>query len=73
MTWFCQLLSAGVYGLFYYTGHGFSVGKMSYLMPVDSRSGDCDANECIGSDWITRAMQETLCRAVIILDCCRVI
>ena len=73
MTWFFGLLSAGVYGLFYYSGHGFSVSKMSYLMPVDLPSGDPDATECIGSDWITSTMQKTLCRAVIVLDCCRVI
>jgi hypothetical protein len=73
LTWFYSLLSAGVYGLFYYSGHGFNVNNISYLMPVDLQSGEPRTNTCIGSDSVAHHMQKTLCRAVIVLDCCQVL
>ena len=72
INWFCGLLSAGVYGLFYYSGHGFSSGSTSYLMPVDSLDGVPDKRACIATDFIGNKMQKTLCRAILVLDCCRV-
>ncbi|CAI8013626.1 Mucosa-associated lymphoid tissue lymphoma translocation protein 1 [Geodia barretti] len=73
LDWFYSLLSPGVYGLFYYSGHGFHVGSTSYLMPVDRQASDPDTNSCIGTNSISHDMQKTLCRAVLVLDCCRVI
>ena len=73
LNWFYSLLPPGVYGLFYYSGHGFHVANTSYLMPVDITSAYPDANNCIGSNSIAHHMQKTRCRAVLVLDCCRVI
>ena len=72
INWFCSLLSAGVYGLFYFSGHGFNSGITSYLMPVDSPEGNPNAVLCVATDVIANRMQKTFCRAVMVLDCCQV-
>ena len=73
LTWFYTLLSPGVYGLFYYSGHGFQAGSTSYLMPTDLQSPEPVTANCVGSGSIAHEMQRTLCRAVLVLDCCRLI
>jgi hypothetical protein len=70
LTWFYTLLSSGVYGLFYYAGHGFHATH-SYLIPVDIKLPNPDPKDCILSSTISSNMQEKLCRAVLVLDCCR--
>ena len=65
-----MLTLSGIYALFYYTGHGFSYGGVTYLMPVDATlPPKCDLN--IAADDITAHMQNKKSRAVKILDCCR--
>lgn len=70
--WFCSLLSAGMYGLFYYSGHGFSIGNISYLMPVDCPEGPTDTHVCIATDLTGNRMQKSACQAIMVLDCCRI-
>lgn len=70
--WFCSLLSAGMYGLFYFTGHGFKTGSSSYLMPVDLPEGSNDTKKCVPTDYIAHSMQKKACQAIMVLDCCQV-
>ena len=72
INWFCSLLSAGVYGLFYFSGHRFNSGSTSYLMPVDSPDGPPTTIMCVATDLVAHKMQTTACRAVMVLDCCQV-
>ena len=66
-----MLTLSGVYALFYYTGHGFSHGGVTYLMPIDATlPPKCDYN--IAADDISAHMQNKKSRAVKILDCCRI-
>ena len=69
---FYEMLAVpGVYALFYYSGHGFSHLNTNYLMPVDAIIPlECDHN--IVSDQIGARMQNTLSRAIKILDCCTI-
>ena len=73
LNWFYNLLGPGVYGLFYYSGHGFHVGSTSYLMPVDIQTPETNIDDCVGSNCIAYEMQKKLCRAILVLDCCRLI
>ena len=71
LTWFYHLLSPGVYGLFYYSGHGFFHGAATYLMPTDLQSPEPVPTSCVGSSSIAYEMQKTKCQAILVLDCCR--
>lgn len=61
----------GTYALFYFSGHGFSTNSHNnFLVPVDSPP---DSASCFQVDSITRKMQETLSRAILVLDACKVV
>nr|XP_061812808.1 mucosa-associated lymphoid tissue lymphoma translocation protein 1-like [Nerophis lumbriciformis] len=68
---FFQLLNRGVYGLFYYAGHGFEHGGRNYLVPVDApqpyQTGNC---LCVQRVMLSMQEQQTAL-SVILLDTCR--
>lgn len=68
---FIQLLDRGVYGLFYYAGHGYEhVGK-NYLVSVDAPQPYRTEN-CVCVQKVMLMMQERLTAlSVILLDTCR--
>lgn len=68
---FCRLLVEDTYAVFYFAGHGFERGGLSYLMPVDaSHSYRCQEN--MASAKVLKAMQETKAKLkLVLLDCCR--
>ncbi|CAE1297159.1 MALT1 [Acanthosepion pharaonis] len=72
---FIEMLDKGVYGVFYYAGHGFEVNgdPYSYLTPVDAPTG-CNIKSCLQAEKIQELMaskKPALC--CLILDICRTI
>ncbi|XP_033634696.1 mucosa-associated lymphoid tissue lymphoma translocation protein 1-like isoform X1 [Asterias rubens] len=68
---FCALLNSGVYGLFYFSGHGFSNDGQSYMIPVDAAAG-YSTHECICDQHVLDQMQNrNTALNVILLDICR--
>ena len=62
---------SGTYALFYFSGHGFSTDNHNnFLVPVNSEP--CPS-QCFQVDTIARRMQDTLSRAILILDACKVV
>ena len=69
---FYELLSvAGIYALFYYSGHGFTGHNKDYLVPVDAEL-PLRSSYNINVEGIIKQMQTKLSRAIVVLDCCRV-
>ncbi|XP_070827870.1 mucosa-associated lymphoid tissue lymphoma translocation protein 1 [Chaetodon trifascialis] len=68
---FIQLLDRGVYGLFYYAGHGYERAGRNYLVAVDAPQPYRPEN-CVCVQRIMVSMQQR-CTAlsVILLDTCR--
>lgn len=68
---FLQLLDRGVYGLFYYAGHGYERAGRNYLVPIDApqpyRPGNC---VCVQRVMQSMQQKETAL-SVILLDTCR--
>ncbi|XP_072038185.1 mucosa-associated lymphoid tissue lymphoma translocation protein 1-like isoform X2 [Amphiura filiformis] len=68
---FCELLNNGVYGLFYFSGHGFESDGQSYLVPVDAGSG-YSTDECVCAQQVLDLMQSRdTALNVLLLDICR--
>ena len=69
---FYGFLKAGVYAVFYFSGHGFSCNDITYLMPIDAARDPlkCDSN--ISAKNIKYNMQETPATGLSLLDCCAV-
>ncbi|XP_077566576.1 mucosa-associated lymphoid tissue lymphoma translocation protein 1 [Stigmatopora nigra] len=68
---FFQLLNRGVYGLFYYAGHGFEHGGRNYLVPVDAPQ-PYQTEDCLCVQRVMLRMQEQQTALnVILLDTCR--
>ncbi|XP_028678703.2 mucosa-associated lymphoid tissue lymphoma translocation protein 1 homolog [Erpetoichthys calabaricus] len=66
-----QLLSKGVYALFYYAGHGYECSGRNYLVPIDAPQPYRREN-CISVQRIMKIMQETHTSVnVVLLDTCR--
>ncbi|GAB1609172.1 mucosa-associated lymphoid tissue lymphoma translocation protein 1 homolog [Argonauta hians] len=70
---YIELLNNGVYGVFYYAGHGFETSSdpYSYLLPVDAPTG-ANISHCLSAQKIQQVMLErnpALC--CLILDICR--
>jgi len=67
-------LSGGGVGLFYFAGHGVSVGGRNYLLPV-GRVFDSEAEvkyRAIDAEFVMAAMEEAGARVnLVILDACR--
>ena len=75
MTKFYNKLNAGGYeaGLFYFSGHGLSVGGVNYLVPVDARplSENDVKYECLDANRILGLMQGHTPLKILLLDACR--
>ncbi|XP_034734146.1 mucosa-associated lymphoid tissue lymphoma translocation protein 1 [Etheostoma cragini] len=68
---FMQLLDRGVYGLFYYAGHGYEHAGRNYLVAVDAPQPYRPEN-CVCVQRIMLSMQERrTVLSVILLDTCR--
>lgn len=68
---FIQLLDKGVYGLFYYAGHGYERAGRNYLVAVDAPQPYRPEN-CVCVQRIMHSMQERrTALSVILLDTCR--
>ncbi|XP_029951833.1 mucosa-associated lymphoid tissue lymphoma translocation protein 1 [Salarias fasciatus] len=68
---FIQLLDRGVYGLFYYAGHGYEHAGKNYLVSVDAPQPYRTEN-CVCVQKIMLRMQERLTAlSVVLLDTCR--
>ncbi|XP_069564850.1 mucosa-associated lymphoid tissue lymphoma translocation protein 1 [Brachyistius frenatus] len=68
---FIQLLDRGVYGLFYYAGHGYEHAGKNYLVAVDAPQPYRTEN-CVCVQRVMRSMQERqTALSVILLDTCR--
>ncbi|XP_033823983.1 mucosa-associated lymphoid tissue lymphoma translocation protein 1 isoform X2 [Periophthalmus magnuspinnatus] len=68
---FIQLLDTGVYGLFYYAGHGFERAGRNYLVPIDAPQ-PYNTSTCVCVQRIMGKMQEkNTALSVILLDACR--
>lgn len=68
---FIQLLDRGVYGLFYYAGHGFEYAGRNYLVSIDAPQPYQPEN-CVRVQTIMRKMQEkNTALNLILLDTCR--
>lgn len=71
LTEFCMLLVEDTYAVFYFAGHGFERGGLSYLMPVDA-TPLYHWQENMASAEVLKAMQETKAKLkLVLLDCCR--
>ncbi|KAM4618498.1 mucosa-associated lymphoid tissue lymphoma translocation protein 1 [Polymixia lowei] len=68
---FIQLLDKGVYGLFYYAGHGYESSGRNYLVAIDApqpyRPGNC---VCVQRVMLSMQQRRTSL-SVILLDTCR--
>ena len=69
--YFYELLDDGMYGLFYYSGHGLDVHKTTHLMPIDANDSQVKVEECVNYDVITQKLQKRPAKIISILDCCR--
>ncbi|XP_018423145.1 PREDICTED: mucosa-associated lymphoid tissue lymphoma translocation protein 1-like [Nanorana parkeri] len=68
---FLQLLDKGVYGLFYYAGHGYERSGRNYMVPIDAPQPYRPEN-CISVQRILQKMQERRTALnVVLLDTCR--
>ncbi|XP_061577845.1 mucosa-associated lymphoid tissue lymphoma translocation protein 1 [Cololabis saira] len=68
---FIQLLDRGVYGLFYYAGHGYEHAGRNYLVAVDAPQPYRTQN-CVCVQRVMHKMQERqTALSVILLDTCR--
>ncbi|CAL9697536.1 unnamed protein product [Knipowitschia caucasica] len=68
---FTQLLDTGVYGLFYYAGHGFERAGRNYLVPIDAPQ-PYRTSTCLCVQRIMGKMQEkNTALSLILLDACR--
>ncbi|XP_041650502.1 mucosa-associated lymphoid tissue lymphoma translocation protein 1 [Cheilinus undulatus] len=68
---FIQLLDRGVYGLFYYAGHGFERAGRNYLVAIDAPQPYQPKN-CVCVQRVMHSMQQRqTALSVILLDACR--
>ncbi|XP_061630296.1 mucosa-associated lymphoid tissue lymphoma translocation protein 1 [Phyllopteryx taeniolatus] len=68
---FFHLLDKGVYGLFYYAGHGFERAGRNYLVPVDAPQ-PYQTENCVCVQRVMLSMQQRqTALSVILLDTCR--
>lgn len=68
---FLQLLDRGMYGLFYYAGHGYERSGRNYMVPIDAPQPYRPEN-CISVQRILQKMQERRTALnVVLLDTCR--
>uniref|UniRef100_A0A8C5N7E2 Mucosa-associated lymphoid tissue lymphoma translocation protein 1-like n=1 Tax=Gouania willdenowi TaxID=441366 RepID=A0A8C5N7E2_GOUWI len=68
---FIQLLDRGVYGLFYYAGHGFEFAGKNYLVPIEAPQPYRKENCVCVQKVMLRMQQRQTALNVILLDACR--
>lgn len=69
---FVNLLGRGVYGVFYFCGHGFEEDGRCYLVPPDAPAG-YTVDDCVCADNVQALIQRTdLALLCMILDICRI-
>ena len=71
VNYFCSLLELGMYGVFYYSGHGVEVNKTTYFVPIDADDKELKIVQCKNSDLVAHKLQSTLAKIIMVLDCCR--
>ena len=69
---FYQYLQSGVYAVFYYSGHGFSINNITFLMPIDATNDPPNCDECISSSTIRYDIKNKSAIGIALLDCCQV-
>ncbi|CAH1252722.1 MALT1 [Branchiostoma lanceolatum] len=68
---FCELLDEGVYGVFYYGGHGYENRGQQFMMPVDVPV-TYRASDCVCAQMVLKKMQEKSTGLnLLLLDMCR--
>lgn len=70
---FCEMLvmEPGMYGVFYFGGHGYEEGGKTYLVPTDAPI-NWNAQCTICADEVLSQMQQSKTKLnVLILDVCR--
>eukprot|EP00794_Sanderia_malayensis_P009826 gene9825-10834_t len=70
---FCELLriSEGMYGLFYFGGHGYEEGGKTYLVPVDAPKDWTPQNTVCADEVLSQMQQSKTKLDVLFLDVCR--
>ncbi|XP_075998530.1 mucosa-associated lymphoid tissue lymphoma translocation protein 1 isoform X2 [Genypterus blacodes] len=68
---FMQLLDKGVYGLFYYAGHGFERAGRNYLVAIDTPQPYRPENSVCVQRIMLKMQQRETALSVILLDTCR--
>ncbi|CAK6951056.1 mucosa-associated lymphoid tissue lymphoma translocation protein 1 [Scomber scombrus] len=68
---FLQLLDRGVYGLFYYAGHGYERAGRNYLVPIDAPQPYRPENCVCVQRVMLNMQQKRTALSVILLDTCR--
>ncbi|KAJ8304368.1 hypothetical protein KUTeg_017951 [Tegillarca granosa] len=69
---FVNLLGRGVYGVFYFCGHGFEEDGRCYLVPPDAPAG-YTVDDCVCANDVQALIQRTdLALLCMILDICRI-
>ncbi|XP_072756297.1 mucosa-associated lymphoid tissue lymphoma translocation protein 1 [Anoplolepis gracilipes] len=69
---FSQFLTEGVYGLFYYAGHGFKMQE-SYMLAVDAPASYLRKDAICESELLAMLLQNDPALLVIILDMCQTV
>ncbi|XP_035668198.1 mucosa-associated lymphoid tissue lymphoma translocation protein 1-like [Branchiostoma floridae] len=68
---FCELLNEGVYGVFYYGGHGYENLGQQFMMPIDVPA-TYRASDCVCAQMVLKKMQEKSTGLnLLLLDMCR--
>eukprot|EP00058_Branchiostoma_floridae_P009540 XP_002595028.1 hypothetical protein BRAFLDRAFT_237417 [Branchiostoma floridae] len=68
---FCELLNEGVYGVFYYGGHGYENLGQQFMMPIDVPT-TYRASDCVCAQMVLKKMQEKSTGLnLLLLDMCR--
>lgn len=71
VSYFCSLLSEGMYAIFYYSGHGVEIDKTTYFVPIDADETNLNIMQLYNADSIKCDLQSTSAKNFMILDCCR--
>ncbi|KAK0090647.1 hypothetical protein PV325_009390 [Microctonus aethiopoides] len=72
MKLFCSVLSDGVYGLFYFAGHGFKMQE-SYMLAVDAPMSFLRSDAICESELLAMVLPTDPALLVVILDTCQTV
>lgn len=71
ITYFISLLDSGVYGVFYFAGHGFELNGESYLLPVDVGLENGPEQIIRALDILYKMQKQRAKFSLMMLDVCR--